>query len=106
VYKTLAETGIKIPFSKKNYPKKPQLIIRQVRALMRPWQTRTLAGPWPLGRNPNVAKASAGLSVASGAALMQPGHTWGLFSFQNFVKFFKIFRHIESLDTCMKHKYR
>ena len=26
-----------------------------------------------------------------------------LFSFQNFAKFFKIPRHIESLDTCMKH---
>jgi hypothetical protein len=27
----------------------------------------------------------------------------GLFSFQNFAKFFKILRHITSLDTCMKH---
>jgi hypothetical protein len=26
-----------------------------------------------------------------------------LFSFQNFAKFFKIFRHIESLDAYMKH---
>ena len=26
-----------------------------------------------------------------------------LFSFQNFIKFFKILRHIESLDACMKH---
>ena len=29
---------------------------------------------------------------------------WWLFSFQNFVKFFKIFRHIEFLDACMKHE--
>ena len=29
--------------------------------------------------------------------------TQGLFSFLQNVKFFKIFRHIESLDTCMKH---
>jgi hypothetical protein len=28
---------------------------------------------------------------------------WGLFSFQNFAKFFKISSHIESLDACMKH---
>jgi hypothetical protein len=27
----------------------------------------------------------------------------GLFSFQNFAKFFNILRHIESLDACMKH---
>jgi hypothetical protein len=27
----------------------------------------------------------------------------GLFSSYNFVKFFKIFHHIESLDACMKH---